>query len=322
MMIKKCFERLKKARMVYKPHVNVIGAVFLFLSFLVRRFLFRINEIDFYELALYKKSLLKCSQYFVGRFEHKFVNHFDTIQNRGIWNDKTFLYKKMNKFISRQYVITKNITFNDFNEFCKNHSEFIFKPTNQDCGRGVRKISVNKENLLSIYNTISLESGIIEEKVVQSNYLMKICPASLNTVRVFTVRINKKIYFIGSCLRIGNGKDVIDNYSSGGYVVALDEKGKAIGNAENMFCERFTKHLVTGFEFKKIQIPNWDKLIRFVNDCALAIDLNYVAWDIAVTEKGFVLIEANPHGMANVIQIAGAPPRKKQYKELYKLSFK
>lgn len=39
-------------------------------------------------------------------------------------------------------------------------------------------------------------------------------------------------------------------------------------------------------------------------------------WDIAIRENDCVLIEANPNGMANVIQIAGAKGRKKQYEEL------
>ena len=51
-------------------------------------------------------------------------------------------------------------------------------------------------------------------------------------------------------------------------------------------------------------------------ECAQNYPLKYVAWDIAIRENDCVLIEANPNGMANVIQIAGAKGRKKQYEEL------
>ena len=66
-------------------------------------------------------------------------------------------------------------------------------------------------------------------------------------------------------------------------------------------------------------MPNWTDVLKFVKECALNYELNYVAWDIAVREKDCILIEANPSGMTNVIQIAGAGGRKKQYCELKRL---
>lgn len=320
--LKTKIKRLKDAKKTYKVKTSFLGSFWLFISFAIRRLFFKINEIDFYELSLYKKSLIECSKYFAGRFEHKFVDHFDDLNKRCKWNNKPFLYQNMSEFINRDYLLTSSMSYKNFEQFCSKHNEFILKPIDQCCGIGVRKIKVLNENLNEIYNNLKKENSIIEEVVIECDYLSKICPASLNTVRVFTLKIDRNVNYIGACLRIGNGRDVIDNYSSGGFVVALDKEGKAIADAENMFCERFANHPVTGAHFKSIEIPQWDKLLDFINKCALKIELNYVAWDIAITKNGFILIEANPHGMGNVIQIAGAPPRKKQYKELYKLSFK
>ena len=44
--------------------------------------------------------------------------------------------------------------------------------------------------------------------------------------------------------------------------------------------------------------------------------LNYVAWDVAVRENDVVLVEANPHGMVNVIQIAEDRGRKNSIKPI------
>lgn len=320
--LKKKIKRLKDAKKTYKVKTSFLGSFWLFISFAIRRLLFKITEIDFYELALYKKSLIKCSKYFVGRFEIKFVDHFDELKKRWKWNDKLFIYREMRQFVNRDYLSTKDMTFKEFRSFCNKHFEFIVKPVGESCGIGVKKIRVSENDLTFLYEDFKKQDFIVEEVVKECDYLSKICPASLNTIRVFTVRIKDKIHFIGSCLRIGNGRDAIDNYSSGGYVVALDDNGHAIGDAENMFCERFKNHPVTNIKFKDIKIPQWAELKDFVKLCAMKIELNYVAWDVAITDTGFILIEANPHGMANVIQIAGAQPRKKQYKELYKMSYK
>ena len=60
-------------------------------------------------------------------------------------------------------------------------------------------------------------------------------------------------------------------------------------------------------------------MLQFVEECAKSYELKYVAWDIAVREEDCVLIEANPNGMTDVIQVAGASGRKKQYDELLAL---
>lgn len=48
-------------------------------------------------------------------------------------------------------------------------------------------------------------------------------------------------------------------------------------------------------------------------------ELNYVAWDAAILKNDCILVEANPIEMINLIQVAGAPGRRQQYRELVKL---
>ena len=83
-----------------------------------------------------------------------------------------------------------------------------------------------------------------------------------------------------------------------------------------MQSEEDMMHQTSKIRMKGFKIPNWETVIEFVRECAQNYPLKYVAWDIAIRENDCVLIEANPNGMANVIQIAGAKGRKKQYEEL------
>lgn len=52
------------------------------------------------------------------------------------------------------------------------------------------------------------------------------------------------------------------------------------------------------------QVPRWDEAVELVTRLANVIETNnYVGWDIALTDKGWVMIEGNPRGQF-VIQYA------------------
>lgn len=92
--------------------------------------------------------------------------------------------------------------------------------------------------------------------------------------------------------------------------------GRILDRAENMYGNRFERHPSSGTLIKGFQIPHWDTVLDFVRQCAEACGVDYVGWDIAVLEDGCALVEANPTGMVNVIQVGGAGGRKRQYLEL------
>ena len=56
---------------------------------------------------------------------------------------------------------------------------------------------------------------------------------------------------------MGNGTSVVDNYSAGGMVGALDVKtGKVIAKAENAAGKRFTYHPYSKIKIEGFQVPN------------------------------------------------------------------
>lgn len=159
--------------------------------------------------------------------------------------------------------------------------------------------------------------AVLDELVTQHQELSKLNPSSVNTIRIFTVMIGNECEIIGAALRMGVGDTVIDNYSAGGVVGSIDEKtGIVRDDGEDAIGRRYEMHPTSKIRMKGFKIPNWETVIEFVRECAQNYPLKYVAWDIAIRENDCVLIEANPNGMANVIQIAGAKGRKKQYEEL------
>ena len=66
----------------------------------------------------------------------------------------------------------------------------------------------------------------------------------------------------------------------------------------------FDKHPLTGFEFNKIKkIPYVKESFEMVKEAALLIpEIRYIGWDVAITEDGPVVIEANEYPSYGLIQ--------------------
>ena len=66
----------------------------------------------------------------------------------------------------------------------------------------------------------------------------------------------------------------------------------------------FDKHPLTGLEFNKIKkIPYVKESFEMVKEAALLIpEIRYIGWDVAITEDGPVVIEANEYPSYGLIQ--------------------
>lgn len=139
---------------------------------------------------------------------------------------------------------------------------------------------------------------VVETVINQHSYLSCVYSNSVNTVRAITVRDkNGEINFIAATLRMGVAGSEIDNSSAGGLLIGIDlTNGKCLrpyatyefGN------EKFYLHPDSGFNFSELQIPNWNNVKELILKSAHRLtQLNLVGWDIAVTNDGIVVIEAN-----------------------------
>lgn len=265
---------------------------------------------DYFELTFWKKKMREKSKYCTWRIHKRFiyeVDDNDTIQGL---SDKTEMYHRLKDYINRDQLYTRNIDFEDFKRFCGKHSVFFLKPSGNSCGEGIEKIIIKDKDVDTLFNRIKKEDAILDAPVVQHKTMASLNENSVNTLRIFTFRNDSIIYFTGGALRIGTDS-FVDNYSAGGLVCAVDlEKGRTKGEAENYLGQRFAEHPISHTLLVGFEIPNWDEVISYVFNMAQLYDLNYVAWDIAITEDGVDLIEANPAGMINIIQIAGNGPKK------------
>ena len=271
---------------------------------------------DYFELTFYNKTAKEKAEYVTWRFHKRFIYQADDANLIDKLAGKAAMYKETKEYVNRKQLDTKLCSYEEFEKYIKDVPKFFYKPNNESCGNGIQLIDVACMDAREVYDIITREPGILDEVIIQHHTMKELNTSSVNTVRVFTFRTNNNIYFTGAALRMGT-TGFIDNYSAGGVVASVDVKtGKTKPFAEDMHGRIYAKHPVSGVIFDGFKVPNWDTATDFLMKIAKEYPLNYVAWDLAVLEEGFTLVEANPAGMINVIQIAGADGKMKLYKKL------
>lgn len=150
------------------------------------------------------------------------------------------------------------------------------------------------------YNYLQALSGdyVVEAAIKQHPYLDSVYPNSVNTLRAITVRkTNGKVDFIAATLRMGVAGSQVDNSSAGGLLIGIDlNTGMSLKPyaTYEYGIEKFDKHPDTGFNFFELRIPNWENNKKeIINAAKKLTQLNLVGWDIAITQKGIIIIEAN-----------------------------
>lgn len=246
----------------------------------------------------YRKSFITDSSRF------KYFAKLNKYENLEIFNDKWKSYCLFGKFYNRDMIELKE---NDdaFREFVKKHPVFIAKINNSSCGNGIEKIDIrNYESLDELYTyLINSKHFLLEEIIAQSEKLSKLHPTSVNTIRVATILLGKntdtyKVEIFHPFLKIGQGGSLVDNGGAGGIIVKIDpNSGELITNGVDEANNRYDVHPDTKVNIKGYQLPDWQQMINLVTECAKVLPSNrYTGWDLAHTEQGWIVVEANARG--------------------------
>ena len=206
----------------------------------------------------------------------------------------------------------------ELKEFLSKNSEFMIKPYDGNGGHKVEKMSRDSvEDVEKFHERLSSERLFIEECVKQHSEMNRLCPASVNTVRIMSFGYNGKSRIVYAALRIGNGTASVDNFHQGGMGASIDfETGVLVGNAVDKDLNEFENHPLTGVKFDGFQIPNWDKVKEIVLSAALVSDkIHFVGWDVAITEEGATFIEGNRRPGFDLVQVLSERGRKDMMRE-------
>ena len=219
----------------------------------------------------------------------------------------------------------------NIDDFVVTHQGIYFcKPLAGECGTGVFKLEIDGKHLL-INNTLAtveklgeyldLAPFIIQQCIEQHPLQKQLHPASINSIRLVTVRSLKDghIAVLPSILRIGTGASIVDNTSQGGIAVGFDlDTGRL--NDYGLYKPQFgllaEVHPDSGIRFSEYSIPYIRKVIEQAKYFHSFLDLHSIGWDIAIGEAGPIFIEGNDNWEINGPQSCNRGLAK-EFKELF-----
>lgn len=136
---------------------------------------------------------------------------------------------------------------------------------------------------------------IIQNKLGQCEELEEFHPASLNTFRVITLRLNGDIKYLSCIVKFGVNNNPVDNSDTGAVWCGMNADGSMNANGLTYDFNRISKHPNSGKSFSNVKFTFFNDVVEFAKNMhKRLIHLDIVSWDIAVNiNKKPVLIEFN-----------------------------
>ena len=162
----------------------------------------------------------------------------------------------------------------------------------ENCGKSIREL---------FDEFIAGGKFIVEEKVQQSSIMSVFNESSVNTIRCITFNTKNGIIVPYCFMKSGRKGSFVDNGGAGGILVGIDKNTGVLNtNGFDEFNERYECHPDSKVPFYGFQLPDFEKAIEISKKMSAMIpSVKFIGWDLAHTDKGWVVIEGN--GMSQLI---------------------
>ena len=204
--------------------------------------------------------------------------------------------------------------------------EYFLKNTLIESGYGVSGFRVSHGEVFLAdggpgATTISRMTGkgrwIIQERLRSHNAISRVNDTALNTTRIYTLITGNRIEYLGGYQAFATGTALTDSWQHGSVYVAIDPLKNRLGNygitsqsdpREGVLLE----HPDSLIEFRGYEIPFLTESVELCRNAhTLFEQALIIGWDIAVTDNGPVIIEANENPGINVLQCLEGGIRKR-----------
>ena len=273
-----------------------------------------LKENFFYDF--FHKSHAEKQSYITFRNRYQYMRHLndDEYAHRELV-DKYRCFLNLKEYYCRDVIqIAEEKDFALFDAFTDKHPSFVVKPNGLGYGWGVHLETIENKDKHEVFTGIlqegsqvqqkfhfknSVTSYVLEEIIRQPESIGVLHPSSVNCIRLTTIVVDGKVHFFYPRIKIGKHGNFISNAGDTGLLVGIDaETGICNTDGWDERYHVYQNHPDTNVPLKGFQIPEWDALLKLGEEIALKLapTVNYVGWDIAYSDKGWCVIEANPNG--------------------------
>jgi Sugar-transfer associated ATP-grasp len=158
----------------------------------------------------------------------------------------------------------------------------------------------------------SMGNVVIQPVLCNHPIIEALNPGALNTLRICSLVEDGRCTLIAACLRVAQGKAVVDNWSQGSFAIGVDLTSGALNQTGVTKAEHGRQvcavHPDTGVRFGSITLPWWRETLELAERAALGLQPHVtLGLDIAITPQGPVFVEANEAGDFFFLQEACGP---------------
>lgn len=210
--------------------------------------------------------------------------------------DKPRFNERFREFLGREWLDVRESTPSELEAFTKRNRVIMAKRIDGMSGAGVDKHEASGVSDYVAFHADLLASSqyLVETFLMQHPAMASLCPTSVNSLRMITFFDGTDVHVLEAVLRMGNGGEV-DNYGRGGMYTVIDEKtGIAQYSAFDKYANTFAVHPLSGTSIVGFQVPLYEEVLSLLDTVSRIVpQIPYVGWDVAIAERGPVIIEGN-----------------------------
>jgi hypothetical protein len=223
------------------------------------------------------------------------ARRYNTGEDRHDLRDKSRFNRRFGAYVGRDWIDIRDASDAELTSFMGRHPVAMAKVPDSEGGAGIEKLAFDGSASASdVRNRLSAtRQYLLEEFVAQHPEMALLNATSVNTLRIVTFVKDQKVHVLARVLKIGAGGDV-DNFSAGGMYTMLDTNGMALYAAFDRHDAMHAVHPISGTSIVGFHVPRFSEVVDLVSRAAMELtDVPFVGWDVAVTPKGPIIIEAN-----------------------------
>ena len=240
-------------------------------------------------------------------------NEFKKINTGKSFTRSKFRFHMMiPEFYSREMILTSVSGEQGFVEFAKKHKKIVVKPDFGSLGKNVSIFKYEDDEQARKFYAEFTEDMVCEEYIQQHERMNALNPYSVNSLRIVSFLTDGEVKIIAATLRTGSKSGVVvDNMCSDGIGAQIETSTGIIStHGFDYHGNTYVNHPVSGVQFLGFNIPNWDEVIQRVNQAHKKLSqCRIFGWDIAITQSGVDIIEANNKPGVPIMQMQDLKPR-------------